>query len=239
MSQCPHAGLPHSVILFDLDGTLVDSAPGLLSGFRHALATVDYLEPDDLSIALGPPMIETFRALRMPENTVLLAFKAYTQHYDRDGGWKQSRLFEGVEPLLDHLTRSGARLAIATSKREVLARRVLDYFNLTQYFQFVGGASTDQARRHKADVIEYTLQELGVAPSEAAHAGVIMVGDRIHDIHGAARWGIDTIHVAWGYGSDAEASTARWHARTIAELGQLLGLDRSFPPLRNSNERSN
>ncbi|TQF73516.1 HAD family hydrolase [Rhodococcus spelaei] len=216
-----------TVTLFDLDGTLTDSAPGILAGFRHALATVGVAAPegDLLDRVVGPPMIDTLRSLGLDEAAAQAALTAYFDRYDHIG-WAENAVFDGIEELLTSLAESGTRLAIATSKSERFANRILEHFSLARHFEVIAGASDEgTGRRAKADVIEHALRGLGVEPTTAADggtAGVVMVGDREHDVHGAAHWGIPTVFVGWGYGTDREAADAHWSVDSVDELGRVL-----------------
>ncbi|MGW0041127.1 HAD-IA family hydrolase [Rhodococcus sp. NPDC003348] len=212
-----------AITLFDLDGTLTDSAPGIVSGFRHALASVGAPEPDgDLArLILGPPMADTLRTVGLDDATADRALAAYFDRYD-SVGWAENEVFDGIADLLSALSRTDTRLAVATSKSERFAVRILDHFGLADHFEVIAGASADGTRRAKADVIEHALRGLGVAPVAGGTAGVVMVGDRVHDVHGAAHWGIPTVFVHWGYGADSEAADAAWSAATVADLGAIL-----------------
>jgi phosphoglycolate phosphatase len=225
--SAPPLTLPTPVMLFDLDGTLTDSAAGIIAGFRHALATVDAPEPSDELIAevVGPPMIDTFRKLGFDEERTEKAVAAYFDSYDAGGGWANNEVFAGIEQVLVDLHARGIRLGVATSKAERFAVRILDHFGLSHYFEFIGGASEDLKRRAKPDVIEHSLRSLGITPVAAAAGGtpdVAMVGDRDHDVHGAAKWGIPTIFVNWGYGTEAESKDAAWTVGDPAELAAML-----------------
>lgn len=227
MPACPLT-LPAPVMLFDLDGTLTDSAAGIIAGFRHALATVGAPEPSDELIAkvVGPPMIDTFRKLGFDAERSERAIAAYFDSYDAGGGWARNEVFPGIQPVLASLQARGIRLGVATSKAERFAVRILDHFGLSRYFEFIGGASDDLKRRAKPDVIEHSLRALGITPVAAADGGtphVAMVGDRDHDVHGAATWGIPTIFVRWGYGTEDEREHAAWAVDDTAELLEVLG----------------
>ena len=217
---------PASVVLFDLDGTLTDSAPGIHAGFRHALASVDAPEPteEQLSMVVGPPLIDTLRGLGLDEDAAQRALAAYFQRYD-ERGWAENTAFDGIESVLTRLQDRGVRLGVATSKSERFAVRILDHFGLSRYFEFIGGASNDGTRRAKSDVIAHSLINLGIDPVESADggtAGVIMIGDRDHDVHGAARFGIPTVYVEWGYGVDGESDDAAFTASSMDELAAVL-----------------
>lgn len=216
-----------TVVLFDLDGTLTDSAPGIHAGFRHALATVDAPAPtdDQLALVIGPPLIDTFRTMGLQEDTAQQALQAYFDRYDAKG-WAENTVYDGIEPVLAELQNRGVRLGVATSKSERFAHRILDHFELSPYFEFIGGASNDGARRAKPDVIAHSLRNLGLIPKEIGDGGtdgVLMVGDRDHDVHGAARFGIPAVYVDWGYGIAGENDDAAFTVADMNELAKVLG----------------
>jgi phosphoglycolate phosphatase-like HAD superfamily hydrolase len=132
-------------------------------------------------------------------------------------------LFDGIAPLLADLRAAGVRLAVATSKLEPTARRILAHFDLDRYFEVIAGASPDGTRKSKTDVLAHALAQLQPLPER-----VLMVGDRSHDVHGAAAHGIDTVVVGWGYGSGDFAEpitfTGVTHVETIDELRRALGV---------------
>lgn len=215
------------VVLFDLDGTLTDSAPGILAGFRHSLASVAAPEPteEQLALVIGPPLIDSFRTMGLPEDVAQQALQAYFERYDAKG-WAENSVYEGIETVLEELKNRGIRLGVATSKSERFAHRILDHFGLSHYFEFIGGASNDGVRRAKPDVIAHSLRNLGLIPKEIADggtAGVLMVGDRDHDVHGAARFGIPAIYVDWGYGIAGENDDAAFTVATMDELSKVFG----------------
>ncbi len=214
------------LVLFDLDGTLTDSAPGILAGFDHALATVGSPPPGDdvRAHVIGPPMIDTFRSLGLDEDRVERARAAYTDYYD-SRGWSENRVYEGIVDVLDALVAAGVPMAVATSKNERFARRILEHFGLAHYFRFIAGASDDGSRRSKADVVARALEQVGRparSTAEGGTASVVMVGDRDHDVFGAGHWGIPVVLVRWGYGFEAEHDAASWSVGSAAELTTLL-----------------
>lgn len=216
---------PAPVVLFDLDGTLTDSATGVINGFLHAAESVGFEAPSgNLQWLLGPPMRDTLQTLGLDEPQVAAGLAAYKDYYSATG-WAENAVFDGMGALLDGVRTAGSRLAVATSKSQAFAERILDHFELTHHFEFVGGASDDGTRRHKSDVVAHSLSALGLVPREAADGGtpdVVMVGDREHDIQGAGRWGIPTVFVEWGYGDAAEGRAAARVAATVDELGEVL-----------------
>jgi phosphoglycolate phosphatase len=211
------------LVIFDLDGTLTDSARGIVSSFRHALGSVRAAVPDgDLaSMIVGPPMQHTLGRLGLGERTDA-AIAAYRADYT-SRGWAMSDLFDGIPELLADLRSAGVRLAVATSKAEPTARRILAHFGVEEYFEVVAGASVDGSRAAKADVVAHALAQLGTLPERT-----MMVGDRSHDVEGAAAHGIGTVVVQWGYGrgdfDGSDDTPALAHVSTVAALREVLGV---------------
>lgn len=214
----PGAGL----VIFDLDGTLTDSAEGIVASFLHALDHVGAAAPEGDIVAqiVGPPMDDTFRSMGLDDAEAAIA--AFRAEYG-SRGWAMNTPFEGVEALLADLRAAGVRLAVATSKLEPTARRILAHFGLDRHFEVIAGASPDGSRKSKVEVLAHALAQLRPLPDR-----VLMVGDRSHDVHGAAAHGIDTVVVGWGYGkADFPAGAAGdgvTHAATIDELRRALGV---------------
>ena len=191
----------YKAVLFDLDGTLMDTAPGILRTVRYTMEKMGLPEPPELRRFLGPPL---FRSMKdfcgLEDERAWEAVRIYREKYPKDGLFDSDR-FEGVEDMLAALREDGFVLGVATSKPEPFARSLLERFGMAGYFGFIGGSGVDGARDTKREVIEYTLENLGIADK----SGVLMVGDRQHDISGAKECGVDSLYVLWGYGSAAEA----------------------------------
>lgn len=211
------------LVIFDLDGTLTDSAVGIVACFRNALTLVGAPFPDgDLAARIvGPPMDETFRALGL-DGRADEAFTAFRAEYGTRG-WAMNSLFDGIAPLLADLQAAGVRLAVATSKLEPTAVRILDHFGLVQHFEVIAGACPDGSRKSKTEVLAHALAQLQPLPER-----VLMVGDRSHDVDGATAHGIDTVVVGWGYGqadfADREPPDRVTHVATVDELRRILGV---------------
>ncbi|HZU48443.1 MAG TPA: HAD-IA family hydrolase [Mycobacterium sp.] len=210
------------LVIFDLDGTLTDSADGIVSSFRHALRQVGAAVPDGDVAAwiVGPPMHHTLASMGLGEHTEA-AIAAYRADYSTRG-WMVNSVFDGIEPLLADLRAAGVRLAVATSKAEPTAQRILARFGLDEHFEVVAGASVDGSRSSKTDVLAHALAQLQPLPQR-----VVMVGDRWHDVEGAAAHGIDTVVVGWGYGQadfTGHSAPAVTHVATVAELRRALGV---------------
>ncbi|WP_175611186.1 HAD-IA family hydrolase [Mycobacterium sp. SP-6446] len=212
------------LVIFDLDGTLTDSAEGIVASFLHALSHIGAPVPEgDLAAQIvGPPMDDTFHAMELGEHADA-AIAAFRAEYGARG-WAMNTLFDGIATLLADLHSAGVRLAVATSKLEPTARRILAHFELDRYFDVIAGASPDGSRKTKEEVLAHALEQLRPLPDR-----VLMVGDRSHDVDGAAAHGIDAVVVGWGYGRADFAETGApavgvTHAATIAELRRALGV---------------
>lgn len=207
------------LVIFDLDGTLTDSAAGIVASFRHALAHIGAPVPGgDLAQRLvGPPMHHTLAAMGLGDQAEA-AIAAYRADYTTRG-WAMNSVFDGIVPLLEDLLAAGVRLAVATSKAEPTARKILAHFGLDGFFEVVAGASVDGTRAAKSDVVAHALQQLEPLPER-----VLMVGDRRHDADGAAAHGIDTVLVGWGYGRDDAIDAATTRVGDITELREVLGV---------------
>ncbi len=227
VTTTPDPRHPETVLLVDLDGTVTDSFAGIENSFRHALAVVGAPEPDPRIVAgiAGPPMIDTLNALGLSPETADKAMRAYRERYT-EVGWLENSVFDGMAELLADLAAGGRTLAIATSKNQTTARRILEHFGLAGHFRCIAGASDDGTRREKADVIASALAELGLPTDpQTGHVTtpVVMIGDRSHDVLGAAEFGISAILVRWGYALGGEDQGATWVVESVAELRDVLG----------------
>lgn len=205
-------------LLFDLDGTLTDPAEGITRSVQYALRRFG-IEVDDLHSLtpfIGPPLAESFREFYGFDDEHIPEAIRVMREYFGSRGWRENRLYEGMPQLLGRLRAAGYTLAVATSKPVVFARRILDHFDLARHFAFTGGAELDGRRQAKAEVIAHVLREMHVADT----ASCLMIGDRRHDIAGAAAVGMDSCGVLWGYGSREELAEAG-ATRIAADLGEL------------------
>jgi phosphoglycolate phosphatase len=208
-------------ILFDLDGTLTDPALGITNSIMHALSKMGREIPprESLYCFIGPPLIPAFmNFLGMSEEEAKTALLYYREYFSERGLFENTP-YDGIAEVLAELKSRGYRLAVATSKPEVFATRIAERFALAEYFDCICGATLDETRTKKADVIEYALGQLGATPDEC-----IMIGDRHHDIDGAHTFGMKSIGVLWGYGSRDELTEAGADAiaETVADVSGLV-----------------
>ena len=211
------------VVLFDLDGTLTDAGPGILNCIEYALDAqgIEYPERAEMRTFLGPPLAVTFgEHFGMDDQQIRAAIEKYRERY-HDIGLFENSVYPGIPELLAQLQASNIRMVTATSKPEYSATRILQHFELDQYFEFIGAAALDGTRDSKSLVIGHTLESVGLNPDSLS---MIMIGDRHHDVHGAKEHGIDTIGVLWGYGDAAELESAGVVdlAADPSALGRLL-----------------
>jgi len=207
-------------VLFDLDGTLVDSTPGIWASIRVAAAELGLPEPTagQLRSMVGPPLEEGFAgAFGLSGDDVDQAVAAYRAHYTA-GAMFDAAVYRGVPELLAGLRADGAVLAVATSKPEPFAVRILEHVGLLPQFASVHGATLDGAVRHKEQVVAAAL---------AAHPdGVrpVLIGDRSHDVLGARVQGLPSIGAGWGPAPPGElaAAGAAAVAATPAEVPAAL-----------------
>ena len=208
-----------NIILFDLDGTLTDSGPGIMKAGQYALRAFG-IERDwrELSFFVGPPLSETFAHFVSAEN-VDAAVAKFREYYQQDG-WLDNAPYPGIPALLADLHARGCQLVLATSKPEEYARRIMEHFDLAQYFTAICGATLDETRTDKAEVIAYALDTIGLTDK----TGVVMVGDREHDVIGAKKNALPCIGALYGYGTREElrSAGAAAIADTVDDLHKLL-----------------
>ncbi|MBE6665680.1 MAG: HAD family hydrolase [Ruminococcaceae bacterium] len=192
-------------LFFDLDGTLTESAPGIIRSARYALSHFG-MDPDETVMLkfIGPPLLESFGSLcGLDEEKSREAIRLYREYFAEKGMFENS-VYDGVYDMLDALRREGKILAVATSKPEVYAKKILDHFHLTEYFSYISGAALDHVRMTKADVLRNAVRGIGLSDLSRG----LMIGDRKHDAEGANEVGMETLGVLYGYGSHEELMTA-------------------------------
>lgn len=192
----------YDYILFDLDGTVTDSKPGIITCIKYALDGKGIKYPDEsiFDKMVGPPFrvsMKEFLGLDMPVIEQLISL--YRGKYEVDG-WKDCRIYDGMTDVFKTLKAAGKRLAIATSKPQKFTDIMIGGLELDKYFDFVGGATCDASKETKADVINLVLENLQAQDKSK----VLMIGDRLYDIEGAHIVGVDCAAVMWGYGNAAE-----------------------------------
>ena len=208
----------YSDLLFDLDGTLTDSAPGIINCAKHALSQMGLPQPENMMCFVGPPLYVSFpRFCGLDQAQTQEAIKIYRERYATIGLFENG-VFPGIPEMLLRLKNAGKRLLVATSKPEKFARQIMDRYELSQFFEIIGGAALDGSRDDKNDVIEYVLAQAGITD----RSRVIMIGDREQDVLGAEKCKIPCMGVLWGYGDREELSGAQIIAVTPSEAADIL-----------------
>ena len=217
----------YDTVFLDLDGTVTDSAPGILASVRYALGKYGARENSDaeLNFFIGPPLVDSFEKLlgcshedalqclawyrefysgqiREPASSGSHDSKRTTARISHLPGMLMNSVYPGIPELLGRLRAAGVKIALATAKPEVYARRILEHFDLAKYFDFIHGATLEESRNKKHQVIAWALEHSGDV------GRVVMVGDRENDITGAKVNNLPSIGVLWGYGSEAELREA-------------------------------
>lgn len=213
---------PYSAILFDLDGTIVDSAPGITATLAYTFEQLGLPipSPAELVAYVGPPILDAFRDLAgFTPSQARHALDIYRPRYLSTGVF-DATVYPGVERVLAGIHERGIPLSLATSKPETPARLILEHYGLVRFFDEITGASDDEKRSAKADVVAEALRRLAVSRADLSNP--VMVGDRHHDVEGAAQHGVPTLFVTWGYGAPAEQVGAVGVAHDPAELEALL-----------------
>lgn len=213
--------LKQNIILFDLDGTLTDSAEGVINACQYMQKKMgmQVWETADLKFIVGPPLMKTFTEdFAMDRETAEKALVIYREYYTTIGLY-ENKVYPGIKEMLEDLNAKGKRMAVATSKKEEMASTILEHFDIAKYFEVIGGDKREVGRDNKAKVIDYVLETM-----QAAKDDVIMVGDRMFDIEGAHAIGIPCIAVEFGYGdrSELEKYGADFIAATAADVANLF-----------------
>ena len=185
----------YEFILLDLDGTVTDSAEGIINSVEYALRKMGERVPDKESLYrfIGPPLIDELRdAYGFTKEKAIYALKLYREYF-ADKGLYENKVYDGIPQVLFKLNEAGKKVVLATSKPELYANKILEYFDLKKYFYYVSGATMDEKRVHKDEVIAYALNECKIEKSL-----VLMTGDRSNDIHGELTNGIDVLGALYG-----------------------------------------
>lgn len=205
-----------TTLLLDVDGTLIDSYPGIREGFARGLDAVGYPLPDESFIRRipGPPMRESMAAAGLDDAQIDRAMEVYSEYMSIEG-WQVFTVFDGVIEAIRGWKEKGFRVVTATSKSEKFARLALEEAGILPMIDFLGAANYDVDRTTKIEVIRYVMGS--VRPHNP-----LMVGDRKHDFAGAAEFGLPSVAVTWGYGDADEWAQATYIARDAEELKEIV-----------------
>ena len=208
----------YDYLLFDLDGTVVDSGLGVTNSVIYALKKwgIEVENREKLYVFLGPPLVDSFSEhYGFSHEDSLKCVEYYREYYDVKGIFENT-VYDGIVDVLIKAREMGKKLIIATSKPEEYAKRILDHLGLSKRFDLIAGATMDESRNEKAGVIRYALKTYGITDTSK----IVMIGDRKYDVLGAAENNIETIGVLYGFGDEEELTRAgaKYIAPTPADI---------------------
>ena len=211
----------YKTVLLDLDGTITDSAPGIVNSVNYALEKFGIKEHDvkKLKTFIGPPLKNSFmQKYGFSEEEAVKGIQYYREYYGEKGIYENS-LYDGIEETLGELNRMGLNVVMAPSKPEFYLETILDHFNIRKYFSFTAGSNMDGTRTEKSEVIAYALDKCNIDKKYA-----LMIGDRENDVRGALLNGIDILAVLYGFGSYEELKNAgaKKFAETTADIIRFI-----------------
>ncbi|MCR4901686.1 MAG: HAD hydrolase-like protein [Butyrivibrio sp.] len=214
-------------VLFDLDGTLTKSGPGIMNAAKKALEHfgIEENDPDKLRKFVGPPLTESFgERYNMNTEEMMTAIAVFRKYYSSTGIYENS-VFEGITDMLQSLKDKGLLLAIASSKPRPQIGIVVDHFHIRDYFDVIMGCELDGTRSQKKEVVEEVLKQFGELSGDSSvleHS--IMVGDRKYDVNGSRECDLECIGVTYGYGTrkELEEAGAAYVVDSVKELGEKL-----------------
>jgi len=219
----PHS--PYSCVLWDVDGTIADATPGIFPRLLEVYASFGLAAPaaSELARWVGPPMYESFQSLAgLSADDAAEALTRYRALAARDGYAASVDIYPGVPDVIRDIHAAGIPQATASTKPENQVRAILEHNDLLGLFTAISGARSGTAGRSdgKADVIGWALERLRAVGADVSRP--VLIGDRHHDIDGAAEYGIPVIFSEWGFGDDAEGASAAYRAADAAALRSLL-----------------
>ncbi|MDR2167398.1 MAG: HAD hydrolase-like protein [Clostridiales bacterium] len=198
--------MEYDLLLFDMDGTLVDSKEGIIDSVMYALGCFGFGVEDGFNFddLLGPPIREGFHMLGdFADEQVEGLVAKYREDFTARGMF-EARLYPGIEAMLAEFKARGANMAVATSKVTIYAEKILSHFGIAHYFDIIAGANLDGSRSEKPEIIAHVLDSL----DKDRKLKVAMIGDRKYDILGAKAHNITSVGCLWGYGGQAELENA-------------------------------
>ncbi len=211
----------YKTVLLDLDGTITDSAPGIINSVSYALEKFGIKEHDvkKLESFIGPPLKNSFmKKYGLSEEDAVKGIKYYREYFGEKGIFENS-LYEGITDTLEKMNEMGRNVVMATSKPEFYLETILDHFDIRKYFSFTAGSNMDGTRAEKSEVIAYALDKCRIDRKYA-----LMIGDRENDVRGAQVNGIDALAVLYGFGSydELKGAGAEKFAETPADIIRFI-----------------
>lgn len=213
--------MSYSHLLFDLDGTVIDSHEGIFNCLKYAFEAYGFPYGDDegLKVFIGPPLFEQIRAYTgANDETSRLMVAKYRERYRPIGAF-ENRLYDGIVDAVRELKARGKKLYLATSKPEEFARAILERHGIDILFDEICGANLSRGAGTKEEVITELFSRTGICKDDC-----IMIGDTHFDVDGAKTMGIASMGVTWGFGSrdELESSGADIIVNSPEELLTML-----------------
>lgn len=215
----------YTTVLWDLDGTIINSSPGVFESFNHTFRTVGMpeLTPAEMKLFMGPPLRTTFgQLLGLTHEETEECLAVYRDFYLKQGGALNCELYPGVIETIQKSQAAGMTNSLATSKAERGTKLVGEHFDFLKYFDVLGTAANDESRNSKTDVITFAFEELQKIGADLSK--VILIGDRIHDVEGARHHNLEVCLVKWGFGNQQEWELADHVVEDPSQLQKVLGL---------------
>lgn len=213
----------YKFILFDLDGTLTDPGVGITKSVQYALAKygIEVTDLESLNKFVGPPLKDSFKEYYSFTDEKAEQAIDYYREYFSEKGIYENEVYSKIPMLLEELKKKGKILIVATTKSTVFAKRILEYFKLEHYFDMIVGSNFDGTRTAKTEIIQYIFSELKIQELN----NVVMIGDRKYDVIGGKENGIDTIAVAYGYGTyeELKAANPKYLADSVEDILDIVG----------------
>ena len=212
----------YEYVFFDLDGTLTDSGEGIINAAVYALEkyNIEVNDRSELRKFIGPPLQDSFSTdYGFSEDEIEDVIKTFREYYSEKGIFENT-IYENIQTVLFELKTRGKKLVVDTSKPEVFTKKVLDHFNISSYFDYVSGATLNNEKIQKVDIIRDAICKLGITDKSK----VVMIGDRKLDVLGAKENGIDSIGVLWGYGDllELEKVGPTYIAEKVLDLLEII-----------------
>ena len=213
--------MKYKAVLFDFDGTVADTSPGIFESIKYALSKMNLpqLEDDELRLFVGPPLAAAFsQYCRLNQEEANKAVEFYRENYSA-GALLNLNLYPGIMELLARLKSEGIKLAVCSSKPERFIKRILASKGLDELFDFAACQNDDDRKETKQELIERACKNLNICTNEA-----IMIGDRHFDIEGAVKAGCDSIGAVYGFGSEDELTIAgaAFTAKSVKDIEKIL-----------------
>ena len=211
----------YKYVLFDLDGTVSESATGIRKSLEYAITKLGGVLPnlDDYTLYIGPPLLDTFKNLcKFPDEQSREGVEIYRSYYDEHGK-HENKLYDGIKEVLQKLKEENIKIAVCSSKYEKFAEEIVEILGVSDLFDAVCGSTLDGSRKDKKDLIPYAVKSLG-GDFETEREKTLMIGDTWFDAKGARLCKVDFIGVLYGYGTyeSMKAEETEMFAETPYEI---------------------